>query len=921
MDDPITYRGGHMQIIACAGSGKTEAIARRAASLIEEEEEPAAIVAFTFTEKAAAELKSRITRRVQEVKGDEFLDRLSPMFVGTIHAYCFRLLQENVPKYGAYDMLNEHQVAALINREFWRLGLGQIREQHCRNYRWLTTDRFLANVDLVENELMAPEDITDPYFSESYRLFCDCLEDLKLLTFGRQVAHAVRALADPQVYGRVHGRLKHLIVDEYQDINPAQEKLISMLASDPVQLCVVGDDDQCIYQWRGSDVGNILTFAQRYPGVRTFTLNTNRRSRPGIIAGANAFSRTIRPRLPKEMQPYRSGNNNEICVWSASTPEEEASRVADHIESLVRGGRLYRDIAILFRSTAVASKEFVRIFQERRIPYECAGRSGLFRHPEAQLFAALYSFLAGREWKLDSPDEMQVIQPELHGLVEGFRFLFPEGRFNEIQGWIERTQREAQSGSLYPNLLEDYYGLLNMAGVPAWDLEEEERSARMGVLARMANVLQDFEHVKRRVHRRFFPKKFLKTENKEAGKDPVEETSRVVQYYRNLHGYLQYYATRSYDQFEGEDPYRVDAVTISTVHAAKGLEWPVVFLPSLTSKRFPSMRTGQQQIWFLKDDQFPRARYEGSDTDERRLFYVGMTRARDALYLSCFRRMGDRDIDPSPYLEPLNQSLWKSERLPLPAPADDMPPPDIPPPTFSFSNLALHEQCPYTFRLRELFQFGPPLAEAIGYGRAVHHVLRRIADETRENGRIPTQEQVESFFDQEFYLPFADADTYLRARTDALRLVERYLTEHSDDLHRTWETERAFELHLGHANIVGRADVILDREGGEAGKMAIVDYKTATHEETESIHRFQLEIYTHAGRGEGIDVRAAYIHDLKRGERMPVDVSDVKVRSARLRAATIATAILTRQFPLRPGLHCSHCDVRLLCRYGPAPSG
>lgn len=917
MDDPVTYRGGHLQIIACAGSGKTEAIARRTASLIKDGVEPASIVAFTFTDKAAAELKSRITRKVQDVRGEEFLDRLSPMFVGTIHAYCFRLLQEHVPKYGAYDMLSEHQVAALVNREFWRLGLGVIRERHCNNYRWLTADRFLANVDLVENELIPAEDIGDPYFAESYRLFCECLEDLKLLTFGQQIARAAQELQAPGVFKRVHGKLRHLIVDEYQDINPAQEKLIAMLAADPVHLCVVGDDDQCIYQWRGSDVSNILTFAQRYPGVRTFPLETNRRSRPGIIVSANRFSRTIQPRLEKEMRQLRPGSGAEVCQWRAATPAEEAERVADQIEALVKAGRRYRDIAVLFRSTATASKEFIRVFQERNIPYECAGRSGLFQHPEAQLFASLYSHFAGREWKLDSPEEAQQIVPDQAGLEQGFRFLFPDGRHDEINGWVETTHREIQSATLYPNLLMDYYRLLNLARVPQWDLEDEECSARMGVLARLANVLQDFEHVKRRMHRRFFPSKFLKPEKKGDEKDAAGESSRVVQYYRNLHGYLQYYATRSYDQFEGEDPYDVDAVTVSTVHGAKGLEWPIVFMPSLTSKRFPSMRTGQPQIWFLPDEQFARERYEGTETDERRLFYVGMTRARDFLYLSTFRRMSGRDVDPSPFLESLKLPLTSSSKLPMPGAAEGAGMADAPPPTFSFSNLALHEQCPYSFRLRQLFQFGPPLAEAIGYGRAVHHVLRRIADETHDSGIIPSPERIHAFFDEEFYLPFADDETRARARADAARLVQRYLAEYTEDLYRTWETERAFELHLGHANINGRADVILDREGGEAGRMAIVDYKTATSEDTEHLHQFQLEIYTYAGRGEGIDVRAAYVHDLKEGLRKPVDVSDVKIRAARLRAATAAASILAHHFPHRPGSHCVHCDVRFLCKHGP----
>jgi DNA helicase II / ATP-dependent DNA helicase PcrA len=234
------------------------------------------VVAFTFTERAAEALKSRIELRIAERLGDGFLDRMNGCFVGTIHAYCFRLLQQHVPRYETYDVLDEHRLAAFLTREANRIGIKDLTGQLFSSIR-----TFLANVDVVDNELLRTDQLEDP-FREMVECFAAQLEQYRLLTYGQLVARAVRELDRTEVFTSVHGPLRHLIVDEYQDVNPAQEALVRRLAARPVELCVVGDDDQSIYQWRGSDVGNIVTFAERYRRVARFEITTNRRSRPRL---------------------------------------------------------------------------------------------------------------------------------------------------------------------------------------------------------------------------------------------------------------------------------------------------------------------------------------------------------------------------------------------------------------------------------------------------------------------------------------------------------------------------------------------------------------------------------------------------------------------------------------------------------------
>ena len=265
-----------------------------------------AIVAFTFTERAADELKQRIERRTQERLGRAALDRLTSLFVGTIHAYCFRLLQQRVPRYETYDVLDENQLTAFLSREATRLELKQLDPQ---NRAFASIAAFLKGVDVVENELLDPAAMPDP-FGSVLRSYYGTLERYRLLTYGQQIARAVSELEQPGLAAEVHGTLRHLIVDEYQDVNPAQERLIRLLTGSQTELCVVGDDQQAVYQWRGSDISNILRFAERYPSVTTFEITTNRRSRPQIIDVANGFARSIPDRIEKTMGYHRENSED-----------------------------------------------------------------------------------------------------------------------------------------------------------------------------------------------------------------------------------------------------------------------------------------------------------------------------------------------------------------------------------------------------------------------------------------------------------------------------------------------------------------------------------------------------------------------------------------------------------------------------------
>src|SRR6266581_3184737 len=389
----VGHRKGHLQVIACAGSGKTESISQRVAALLAEGILPEQIIASTFTDRAAAGMKARIVARAAERSGRAVLDRIGRLCVGTIHSYCLRLLQEHVPEFASFDILDDNRLAGLLSRERRRLRLDRIGTKH-----WLPIHEFLENAEAVENELIDPKKLLKTPFGDCYSDYLEMLERYHFLTYGQLITRAVEALEKPAVFKRVHGNLRHLIVDEYQDINPAQERLISLLAREPVQLCVVGDDDQAIYQWRGSQMSNILKFKERYGAARK-PLTSNRRSRPKIVRAANAFARSLQPRLPKEMKWITSGWGPEIVCWTAETPEDEAKTIADAITKLHKAGFDYSEMAILLRSVRTSSAPILAALTDCNVPVNCTGRTGLFLQPEAQALGRLYAWLSSNDWK------------------------------------------------------------------------------------------------------------------------------------------------------------------------------------------------------------------------------------------------------------------------------------------------------------------------------------------------------------------------------------------------------------------------------------------------------------------------------------------------------------------------------------------
>jgi DNA helicase-2/ATP-dependent DNA helicase PcrA len=900
----------HIQIIACAGSGKTETLALRVAHLLAQGVEPESIVAFTFTEKAAAELKQRILDRSKQKCGESILGRVGRMYVGTIHAYALRLLQAYAPRYAGYDLIEEDALRAWVARHSYAI-LGT------RSWSglWDRIGTFLHDADMVENEGLWPAGSDD--FSKKYRTFVETLDSHRLLTFGRSIAAAVEELRSEDVKRNVHNDIRFVFIDEYQDVNPAQEQLVRGLVGRNTQLCVVGDDDQSIYQWRGSDVAIMQGFSDRYRPVLRVELGINRRSVPSIVSVAADFAKTIKPRLAKSIGECRTETKNArpVRILAPLNRQQEAEDIASAIEALMKAGWHAGQIAILVRRWRQVDP-ILQELQARNIRYDCGGGTSLFATPLGYLLAA--GFVIGAGWKvpygwkrshLPQPptSEAQWAQ-QIAGLLR-----LSKAQQAAAKAWIKAFSQEAQGDGTRPaSLVGDLYDLADAIGVGSWNLDGEDEYLWFGTFSRFSQVLASFE--KARLSGRW-------VQNGDAqqfrgGQD------RGAWFYQGLAHFLNGHALDTSGGFETPPDPGSPAVQITTIHSAKGLQWPIVFLPGLEDGKFPSNKIGQAGTTEAPSRLIPKkvlSRYAGTEADERRLFYVGMTRARDLLVVSCPERANTNRVSPSAFFEFVqdHSKAWMPPEgfgsIPSPSASDAFHPPL---PSLTFSELSLYGNCPYAYRLSTEFDVATPIARDLGYGKSIHHILRRVADVVKSTGKIPDGRQVESLFNSEFHVPYTTAAGHAEMKVAAQKLVDRYIKDWSDDLKCVWEVERPFELHLDSVIIVGRADVILDREQASTPKLTIVDYKTYEAKKADQPAEDQLRTYTAAARAEGFEVSGAILHNLKNAARHEVAVDSASIEAALARASSWAAGITKGEYPAKPEKKkCLGCDYKRVCQH------
>ncbi len=373
----INHTTGNLQLIACAGSGKTEVVARRVATLLKAGAKPSNIIAFTFTDKAAAELKERIITRCREELGH--IHGMAEMYVGTIHAFCLELLKSEVPKFLKFDVLNEVQQSLFIDRFSNKTGLttstdltGNALKRYRDTPHYLSATTILREAELELQKLAKCSVVKG---LDAYRVV---LEENNYFDYSAIMEAAVEVLTtDVSLRKRLADRIQHVIVDEYQDVNPIQEAIISSLHKLGSHICVVGDDDQTIYQWRGSNVQGILTFQQRYPKVTPVKLEENFRSSNGIVETARVF-----------------------IEQNASVCQKQCSRRMPRFQRKATSSRYHLTILIKKRATS------------RRTSWHCAGQQSKTATPSEAFLIPTWPSCFAAFARMARPLHMPLIMPK-----------------------------------------------------------------------------------------------------------------------------------------------------------------------------------------------------------------------------------------------------------------------------------------------------------------------------------------------------------------------------------------------------------------------------------------------------------------------------------------------------------------------------
>jgi DNA helicase II / ATP-dependent DNA helicase PcrA len=957
----VTHGDGPLLIVAGAGTGKTTAITRRIAWLIAEKRaRPSEILALTFTDRAALEMTERVDRLVPYGHNDAQ--------IATFHAFGDRLLREHALEAGLSDrssVLSRSEQIILLREHLFDLPLDRYRPlgnpgrflsalvtliSRARDEDIGPAEYLAAAAELEARATAAPDDA--PLAEEAARqrelaALYDAYERLMRASdrfdFGDQVALALRLLRDhPAILAAEQSRFRYILVDEFQDTNHAQFEMVKLLAAPHANVTVVGDDDQSIYRFRGAALGNILGFRAAYPKAARVVLVDNFRSRQPILDAAHRLIRhndparlEAREGLDKRLRARATfrrpvGDGGPIELHAFATGSDEADATAERIAAGMRSGRRAGDHAILVRGNRDADP-FLRSLNMARLPWRFSGTAGLYRQPEVRV---MISFLRAVGDPADSVSLYDLATSEIYGLAAADVTL-ALNRASRRRISLADALREA---SVHPEespfgrqALEVVQRL--MAGIDQHRAMSTERScgellyhfvSSSGWLARLShqaresgderlqNVARFFEIVKRqgsllRDDRLPFLVEQLDTLI-EAGDDPSTADS---------------------------EPDEGDAVHVLTYHKAKGLEFPVVFMVGLVEDRFPSHdRRDQLELpAALLDGPAP-----GGDAhlaEERRLFYVGMTRAREELVLSWGSDYGGRrarrisqfvlealDLPPATPLESLRPSL--AERLTRhegnarqPASAPARPSLADRPLSLSYYQVNDYLECPAKYRYARVVRIPTAPSHALVYGKALHAAVQ--AFHRRQMAERPMSlPELQAALDANWEsVGFLTRDHEEARRAAARDALERFWHEQQADPARPSAIEQEFAFMLGGDRVRGR----YDRVDSEAdGRVVITDYKSSDVRDPATANRrsresLQLSIYALAYEAQhGRVPDELSLHFLESGLVGRSEASAKRLERAQGKLALAAEGIRARRFEATPTpMVCGFCPFREIC--------
>ncbi|MFY9691910.1 MAG: ATP-dependent DNA helicase [Candidatus Acidiferrales bacterium] len=962
----VEHGDGPLLVMAGAGTGKTRVITERIATLLASNSDLSGenILGLTFTDKAAAEMKHRVLKAAG--------DRAEGVWLSTFHSFCLeKILREANPEIQPLDDI-DHRI--LLRRNMAELDLKIFRRlaepaEFLRDFQTffsrcqdelVTPDDYQQHVDKQRREYEAQKSALEPdaraiaeeelakqeELARVYRVSERLLRERNLHTFGAQLLQAVELLqADAELLKRMRAQYRYILVDEFQDTNIAQLELLRLLAGGHRNIVAVGDHDQAIYRFRGASFGSFTIFLRKFCGASEPTaglranetlkkhfvsLSKNYRSTRRIlrVAGEMILNNEPSPLLPPKNLTTDNPEGEKIRIVEFAAFGEEAHWVASEIERLHDAGAHWKSFAVLYRKHSHRAL-LVDVLRRRGIPFVIRKSTILANTLVRDLLAwlrlialpadnvACARVLAAPYWELEPRDLVRLAERAdkqrprgaLWDQVEAAKDEKP--KLGELVETMHRLRQSARKKTA-PELLNELISTLELAP------SETDRQ----YVDRLAEFVKEWER---------------KTEDKRL-RDFIE----YLGFFNELNGDICI-----------EEEIADDAVQLMSVHAAKGLEFPHVFILRLSKHDFPS---GVRRPVFefpaelMKEEQ-PQGDFQIQE--ERRLFYVAVTRAQQRLTLST---IVNKRKKPSIFLEdflkdPKIQKMDTAQSTPrVVVPAEDEMPSELevaapdPAPLFrslrenskAYSRIALwakafhpprpeplqlsasaigtYETCPmkYLFRYSWGVRGGPnPQAQ---FGNMMHTTIKEFVAEVRKRGKSVPLEEIFAIFEREWTSAgFPDEyqeSEYRKAGREQLEAFYRtYITAPADVLYQ----EKPFELPLDHEIVVtGRMDQV-NRAG--KGEVEIIDYKTGrVRDAKKAAADLQLGIYALAAR-EALDLEPTRLvfYNLVNNEAVATTRDEKALAATKQKIAEVADLIRAHEFPAKPGFACGFCDYKTIC--------
>ena len=616
--EAATSVGGPLLVLAGAGSGKTRVLTYRIAYMIGEKGvAPWNILAITFTNKAAKEMADRVEKLIGETAKD--------MWVRTFHSACVRILRRDIDRIGYdrnFNIIDSDDQKSVVKECLKELGFDE-KEFPPRS--------VMSEISFAKDKLLTPsqyaleygDDYRKKQIANLYSLYQKKLKVANDLDFDDLIMLTVKLFSDaPDVLSFYQNKFRYILVDEYQDTNKAQNELIMMLAKEHRNLCVVGDDDQSIYKFRGADISNILDFEKEFTDARVIRLEQNYRSTQNILDAANNVIKNNFGRKGKNLWTDK-GEGEKITVYKAQNEHDEASYIADKMYSLSLNGYRYSDMAVLYRANS-SSRTLEEVFMRKAVPYRVLAGLRFYDRKEIRDMIAYLRLIK-------NPDD----NISLRRIINT-----PSRKIGKVT--LDKIAAAAdREGCSLLKAIGNHIDTLGASVAEFYKLIEE-----LLVIARENTIPELIEAV----YEKSGYKEFLKTDEKAQERDENigELINGAANYMENneeatFEDYMDNLALISdIDNYDEE----LDAAVFMTMHAAKGLEFPIVFICGFDEGIFPSFMSS----------------YSSEETEEeRRLCYVGITRAREKLHLTCAHsRMlygKTSNYKPSRFLEEIPENL------------------------------------------------------------------------------------------------------------------------------------------------------------------------------------------------------------------------------------------------------------------------